>query len=184
MSGSARTIVRLDVLEQADIDRAADAVLVFLTSNGVIGGQAIDGGWEPGPAYREVLAEGVLEWYAERHTGLHMDRVRNDVVLYREWRGFFATSAFEPPGCPQCGALFDEDEYYRDHDDWWQRREPILHCDGCGANNLQGDWVGDRANAFGAPAVEFNNWEELRPGFVSELREAMGGRTAYIFSLF
>lgn len=62
-----------------------------------------------------------------------------------------------------------------------RRLEPVLPCLACGTETAQGDWVGDRANSCGAPAVVFHNWEELAPAFVAELRAVVGGRTQLVW---
>jgi len=36
--------------------------------------------------------------------------------------------------------------------------------------------------AFGAPAVEFHSWEDLRPDVVTDLERALGGRTTWVRS--
>lgn len=183
MSDYSFAVVRLDVLPQAEVERVAGVALTFLRDRLIIG-EAKEDGWGPGPSYRDVLADGVVDWYVERNSDLRMDRLSyNHVTIHHEWHGFFAVEAFEAPMCPRCGAAAPEDSWYSGFDEWWaDRLEPVLRCGSCAMEGPYGDWEGDRANAFGAPAVEFNNWEELDPAFVSQLRQVLGGRTSCVWS--
>ena len=181
MGDSSYCVVRLDVLSDAEIAAAADRIEAFLRHRGVLG-EPGERGWAPGPRYRDVLAPGAVEWAPEHGGGLRMDHVGwNHVEIDRRWGDQFAVDAFEVPTCPTCGTPAREADCYAGLEDWVvHRREPVLRCPACGTDAPQGDWVGDRANSCGAPRVVFNNWEELAPAFVAELRAVVGGRTQLV----
>lgn len=182
MSDSAYHVVRIDVLDAAGIAAAAARAEAFLRARGLLG-EPREEGWAPGSGYRAALAPGAVEWPPERGGGLRMDHLGwNHVEIDRRWCDHFAVEAFEPPACPRCGTAAAEADCYAGLEDWvLRRREPALTCARCGESSLQGDWIGDRANACGAPAVVFHNWEELDPRFVTELREVLGGRTQVVW---
>lgn len=182
MSDTAYSVVRLDVLDEAEITAVAERAEAFLRSRGLLG-EVRETGWAPGPRFREVLDPQVPQWAAEKGGGYRMERLDyNHLEVDRRWGDHFAIEAFEAPACPACGTAAVEDDCYAGLDDWVLRREePELTCPGCGTVTPQGDWVGDRANACGAPAVVFHNWDELDPAFVAELRRVVGGRTQVVW---
>lgn len=182
MSDTAYHVVRIDVLDGAGVVAAARRAEAFLRGRGLLGEERNEG-WAPGPGHRAVLALGAVAWAPTKGGGLRMDHIGwNHVAIVEDWCDHFAIEAFEPPRCPRCGAPAAEDDCYAGLDDWvLRRREPVLTCSHCGEASLQGDWIGDRANACGAPAVVFHNWEELDPGFVAELRAVLGGRTQVVW---
>lgn len=181
MSDTAITIVRLDDLPGADLDRAADAVLRLLRERGAIG-EATGDGWAPGPRSTELLAAEELDFYA-RHgqRPRHLVLQWNQVVVDRDWGCHSASENTEPPVCPRCGAEADPDALLDNVGSWFdEREEPLLGCPGCGVESRQGDWVGDVDVACGAPAVTFHNWGRLDPAFMRELEQALGGRTRWV----
>jgi hypothetical protein len=162
-------LVRLERLPPKDVERVAEEVIGFLRLRRLLGA-AKNGGWGPGPAYRSVLTEAAISFYGEQPLGMEWIGW-NHVEVHRKWQGYFAIEAFGPPLCPRCRRPADEEACLEHMDEWFEGIEPTLCCQTCGAEPLIGDWVGDCANAFGAPAVTFWNWEELSlcPGAASRL---------------
>lgn len=182
MSDTALTIVQLDVLPADEVDARADAVLGLLRELGAVGEPREDG-WAPGPRGAELLAQEVRDFHAAHgEVPILLRTGWNHVSVHRTWSGYHALGNFEAPSCPACGHAADPDDVHAGYDEWDRGREPVLECRACGARTLEGDWMGQMALAFGAPAVEFHNWEELRPDVVADLERVLGGRTAWVCS--
>jgi len=182
VSDTSLTIVRLDVLPADEADVRAEAVLHLLRELGAIG-EPCDDGWAPGPRAAELLSQEVRAFYAEhRELPILLRTGWNHVSVHRRWSGYHAMDNFEAPSCPICGRVADPEDVHAGLDEWSEGQEPMLVCQDCGARTSQGDWVGQAAVAFGAPAVEFHSWEDLRPDVVTDLERALGGRTTWVRS--
>jgi len=129
--------------------------------------------WRIGKAWRDVV---VTEAFLERFEGTWNNGV--DISTLRA--AYHGVENDEPPSCGQCGRPMPEAVYYDYFKPWFAGEEPTVKCPTCGWTRPAGDWKGEFSFLVGAPAVTFNNWPELRPTFVDELRSVLGGRTGIV----
>ena len=129
--------------------------------------------WTPGTAWRDVVQnESWLDFFeGSANNGI-------DVVSVRD--GYHAVENDEPPACGNCGRSMADAAYNEYFEPWLVGEEPWQRCAVCGWTRPAGDWRGEFSFLVGAPAVTFNNWPELRPAFVGELRSVLGGRTGIV----
>src|SRR4051794_15938677 len=177
MSDSFLTFVQLNPLSPSQRVSLADRLIGDLRRDGIVVPNsrkdrarfAGTSEWLPGPNWSSVTEDDGPGW---------LGLVNNGVDVITDWQAHDPGSNYEGPVCARCGTLLDlSGETIQG---WYEGTEPVVQCLECDWSARIGDWPGDWIIAVGAPALRFNNWGELRPEFVSALRQLMGERTALV----
>ncbi|PPI60132.1 hypothetical protein C5E08_08840 [Rathayibacter iranicus] len=132
--------------------------------------------WQPGPRWSDVVKESDYDLQGRLNNGV-------DVISEKEIQSAHGNST--NPSCQRCDREFPLYERFELVEKiWLAGGEPLIACEGCGWVALLGDWPTKfRMGLVGAPTVIFNNWSQLRPSFVNELKQHMGGGRCRYFEM-
>lgn len=178
MSENAIVVVELST-SLADAEERLSAVREWLLQAQIIEPNAHrDALWQPSEFSAGPRAVDVAPPLAQEHIRM---LANNGVDFIRERAVHHPIENYEPPPCPACGVLADEDAHAEILDAWLEGDEPLLACTSCGKATAAGDWVADLTFYVANLAVRFNNWSDLDDDFLARLGERLGPRWRVVY---
>ena len=176
VSENATTIVELSLDAAGARERAAEITRWLLDTGVMVANTNRDELWQPSEYRAGPNVRTATELWSSDDAQLANHGV--DVVVERVLH--HPSGNYEPPACPTCDTVVDEETHHRLVFAWLRGPEPLLRCDACGGEALVGDWPVEWTFHVGELAVSFSNWPPLEDAFLENLQTRLGPRTRVV----